>query len=41
MVNDRVEMTNLSSAMPDKVKDMAAKWEAWAKRCNVDTNLKK
>jgi arylsulfatase A-like enzyme len=41
MVNDRVEMTNLSSAMPDKVKELAEKWEAWAKRCNVDTGLKK
>ncbi len=41
MANDRVEMTNLSSGMPDKVKEMGAKWEAWAKRCNVDMNLKK
>jgi len=41
MANDRVEMTNLSSAMPDKVKEMGEKWRAWAKRCNVDMNLKK
>jgi arylsulfatase len=32
---DPVEMKNLASAMPEKVKELAERWEAWAKRCNV------
>ena len=32
---DRVEMNNLASAQPDRVNDLSAKWEAWAKRTNV------
>jgi len=33
---DRVERNNLASANPEVVKKMAAEWEAWAKRANVD-----
>jgi arylsulfatase A-like enzyme len=32
---DRTEMTDLAAKMPDKVAELAAKWEAWAKRTNV------
>jgi arylsulfatase len=32
---DPVEMTNLAAKQPDTVKELAAKWDAWAKRCNV------
>lgn len=32
---DPVEMTDLAAAMPDRVRQMAATWEMWAKRCNV------
>jgi arylsulfatase len=32
---DPVEMSDLAAKMPEKVKELAAKWEAWAKRCNV------
>jgi arylsulfatase len=32
---DPVEMRNLAAALPAKVTDLAARWEAWAKRCNV------
>jgi arylsulfatase len=32
---DPVELKNLAPLMPDKVSDLAAKWETWAKRCNV------
>ena len=35
MDTDRVEMNDLAAAQPDRVKDMATKWEAWAKRTNV------
>ena len=32
---DRSELNNLASKYPEKVKEMSAKWYAWAKRCNV------
>ncbi len=32
---DRTEMNDLAAKNPDKVKELAAKWEAWAKRANV------
>ncbi len=32
---DRVEMKNVASEHPDMVRDMAAKWDAWAARCHV------
>jgi len=32
---DRSEINNLAKKYPDKVKEMSAKWYAWAKRCNV------
>ncbi len=35
MKKDRVELDDLASAMPDKVKEMSAQWGAWAKRCHV------
>ncbi len=34
--SDPTEMRDLISAMPEKSKELAAKWEAWAKRCHVD-----
>jgi arylsulfatase A-like enzyme len=36
MTADRVERTDLASRHPDVVKELAAAWEAWAKRANVD-----
>lgn len=35
MENDRVEMNDLAEKNPQKVKELAAKWDAWAKRANV------
>lgn len=35
MTKDRTELNDLSDKYPDKVKDMLAKWDAWAKRANV------
>jgi arylsulfatase A-like enzyme len=32
---DRTELTDLAAKEPEKVKDLAAKWDAWAKRTNV------
>jgi len=32
---DRVEMNDLAASQPERVNDMSAKWEAWAKRTNV------
>ena len=32
---DRVELNNLAASQPERVKEMSAKWEAWAKRTNV------
>jgi arylsulfatase len=36
MAADRVERSNLAAQRPDIVKTMAAEWEAWARRTNVD-----
>lgn len=35
MESDRVEMNDLAASQPERVKDMSAKWEVWAKRTNV------
>ena len=35
MDTDRVEMNNLAASQPERVQEMSAKWEAWAKRTNV------
>ena len=35
MEADRTETTDLSSREPERVRLMAAKWEAWALRANV------
>ena len=35
LTTDRVEANDVASANPDVVKELAAKWEAWAKRTNV------
>src|SRR5262249_50090424 len=32
---DRNELTDLAAKHPDRVKELAAKWDAWAERCNV------
>jgi arylsulfatase len=32
---DRTELHNLAAAQPDKAKELAAKWEAWAVRAHV------
>jgi arylsulfatase len=35
LVKDRTELGDLAGRMPDKVKELAAKWNAWAERCHV------
>ena len=35
MKSDPVELEDLSTANPDKVRELAAKWDEWAKRCQV------
>ncbi len=35
MKTDRTELHNLAPAQPDKVKQLAAEWEAWAERARV------
>ncbi|MBL8174133.1 MAG: hypothetical protein JNK48_05650, partial [Bryobacterales bacterium] len=32
---DRTELNDLAKTNPKKVDELSAKWEAWAKRCNV------
>jgi arylsulfatase len=32
---DRTELNDLAERMPERVKELAAKWEQWAKRTNV------
>lgn len=32
---DRTELHNLADRMPDKVRELADRYEAWARRCNV------
>jgi arylsulfatase len=36
MAADRVERNNLAAQRPDVVRSLAAEWEAWATRGNVD-----
>jgi arylsulfatase len=36
MAADRVERNNLAAARPDLVRTLAAEWDAWAARANVD-----
>ena len=35
MAADRTETHNLAERQPDKVKELAARWDAWAARANV------
>ena len=35
LAKDRTELADLAGQMPDKVKELAAKWDAWAVRCHV------
>jgi arylsulfatase A-like enzyme len=35
MEQDRTELHDLAAAQPERVKDMAAQYEAWAERCGV------
>ena len=35
METDRTEMNDLAAQHPDRVRDMTARYEAWAKRCGV------
>jgi arylsulfatase len=37
MSADRVERNNLAASHPDIVKTLAAEWDAWARRANVDS----
>ncbi len=36
MAADRTEMNNLAAAKPELVRDLAASYDAWAKRTNTD-----
>jgi arylsulfatase len=35
IATDRTELHDLASQYPERVKDLAAKWQQWAERCNV------
>jgi hypothetical protein len=35
MEADRTEMHNLGPANPERVKELSAKWDVWAARCQV------
>jgi arylsulfatase len=35
MASDRTEMHDLASQQPERVKEMSAQWDAWAKRVGV------
>ena len=35
LLKDRTEQHDLATAQPDKAKELANKWEAWALRANV------
>ncbi|MCX5683520.1 MAG: sulfatase-like hydrolase/transferase [Planctomycetota bacterium] len=35
LVKDRTELNDLAGQMPDKAKELIAKWDAWAVRCHV------
>jgi arylsulfatase len=32
---DRTELHDLAARQPERVQELAAKWEAWAERCHV------
>ena len=38
---DRTELNDLSAKFPERVEEMTAQWEAWAKRCHVNKARKK
>ena len=38
---DRTELHNLADKHPDKVKELAALWDAWAKRCRAGSGAKR
>jgi arylsulfatase len=40
LLKDRTEMSDLAAAQPDKVKELAAIWEAWAERCHVESGAR-
>jgi arylsulfatase len=40
MEADPTEMRNLAPTMTERVRAMAAQWDEWAKRCNVDTTTR-
>ena len=35
LAKDRTEENDLAAAQPDRAKELAAKWEAWAERAHV------
>jgi arylsulfatase len=35
LARDGTETTNLAAKHPDVVKDLAAKWQVWAKQCSM------
>ena len=35
MANDRTEMRDMAAEQPQRVADMVARWEAWARRAGV------
>jgi arylsulfatase len=35
MAADPIELQDLAAKQPDRVKELTAKWDTWAKRCNV------
>jgi arylsulfatase len=35
MAADRTEMNNLATQQPERVKELAVRWDAWARRANV------
>jgi len=35
MAVDRTEMNDLATQQPERVKELSAQWEAWAKRVGV------
>jgi len=39
MESDPVELNNLIAQQPERAKAMMAQWDAWAKRCQVDTKI--
>jgi arylsulfatase A-like enzyme len=35
MITDRTELTNVATVYPEKVEELSALYDAWAKRCDV------